>query len=284
MGDKSYTFRYSVVLSIAGSDSSGGAGIQADLKTISALGGYGCTAIAAITAQNTCGVSGIWPLPIEVLRAQMEAIFTDLHVDAVKTGMLHNAETVCCVAETVKKYKVANLVVDPVLVATSGDALSKGGIVEAMKQELFPLAKLITPNLKEAEILSGLEIHTLEDMKQAARKLLKVSSQGVLIKGGHLTGDKMIDVLLLAGMKEPRLLESERIETENLHGTGCTLSSAIATFLAQGFSLEEAVVQAKEYVWHAIQSGADVFTGQGHGPLNHSWQPVKQQKKELSKR
>ena len=281
MGDKSYKFRYAVVLSIAGSDSSGGAGIQADLKTISALGGYGCTAITAITAQNTCGVSGIWPLSMKALCAQMDAVFTDLRVDAVKTGMLHTAETVCCVAEAVKKYKVTNLVVDPVLVATSGDALSRGGIVEAMKQELFPLAKLITPNLKEAEILSGQEIHTLEDMKQAAGKLLEVSPQGVLLKGGHLTGDKMIDVLLIAGMKEPRLLESERIETDNLHGTGCTLSSAIATFLAQGFSLEEAVVRAKEYVWQAIRSGADVFTGRGHGPLNHGWQPVKQQKIEI---
>lgn len=281
MGDKSYKFRYPTVLSIAGSDSSGGAGIQADLKTISALGGYGCTAITAITAQNTCGVSGIWPLSMEALCAQMDAVFTDLRVDAVKTGMLHNAETVCCVADAVRKYKVANLVIDPVLVATSGDALSKGGVVEAMRENLFPFAKLITPNLKEAEILSGEEIHTLEDMKKVAVQLLELSPQGVLIKGGHLTGDKMIDVLLVAGMKEPRLLESDRIETENLHGTGCTLSSAIATFLAQGLTLEEAVVQAKEYVWQAIRSGAEVFTGHGHGPLNHAWQPVRQQIIEL---
>ncbi|MDD4636930.1 MAG: bifunctional hydroxymethylpyrimidine kinase/phosphomethylpyrimidine kinase [Bacteroidales bacterium] len=281
MGDKSYTFRYPTVLSIAGSDSSGGAGIQADLKTISALGGYGCTAITAITAQNTLGVSGIWPLSQEALNAQMDAVFSDLHVDAVKTGMLHNAETVRCVAEAMKRYKVKNLVVDPVLVATSGDALSKGGIVEAMRESLFPLAKLITPNLKEAEILSGQQIQTLEDMKQVAGMLLQVSLQGVLIKGGHLTGVKMIDVLLTAGMKEPLLLESDRIETDNLHGTGCTLSSAIATFLARGFSLEEAVVEAKEYVWQAIRSGAEVFTGEGHGPLNHAWQPVRQQIIEL---
>lgn len=282
MGDKSYTFRYPVVLSIAGSDSCGGAGIQADLKAIAALGGYGCTAITAITAQNTCGVSGIWPLPLEALRAQMEAVFTDLHVDTVKTGMLHNVETVSCVAEAVRKYKVKNLVVDPVLVATSGDALSKGGIVEAMKQELFPLATLITPNLTEAEILSGQKIATLDDMKKVAAQLLAFSPQGVLIKGGHLTGDQMIDVLLVAGMKEPRLLESDRIETDNLHGTGCTLSSAIATFLAQGLALEEAVVQAKEYVWQAICSGVAVFTGHGHGPLNHGWQPVQQQKIKLN--
>src|SRR3989344_4018592 len=229
--------RYVRVLSIAGSDSGGGAGIQADLKTFSALGCYGMTAITAITAQNTCGVTGIHGIPPEMLKAQIDAVVQDIGVDSVKIGMLHSPEVVRVVADAIRTYQLPHVVLDPVMVATSGDRLIASETVSVLVQELFPLAEVITPNLDEAGWL--------------------------------------LDVLATRSGVRQRL-ESARIATPNGHGTGCTLSSAIAAHLAQGLPLQQAVERARAYILGAIAAGADVTTGRGHGPLNHGYAPVAQ--------
>ncbi len=267
---------YPRVLSIAGSDSGGGAGIQADLKTFSALGCYGMTAITAITAQNTQGVRAIHGIPPEILAAQIDAVIEDIGADAVKIGMLHAPEIVRVVAQAIRRHQLRQVVLDPVMVATSGDRLIAQETVAVLVQELFPLATVITPNLDEAELLLGHKIAGIAALEPAARELLALGTQNVLLKGGHLQGDEVVDLLLQPG-QDPVRLASPRIASRNVHGTGCTLSSAIAAHLATGHHLEEAVRLARAYILGAIAAGADVRTGHGHGPLNHGHAPVAMQ-------
>lgn len=266
---------YPVVVSIAGSDSGGGAGIQADLKTIAALGAYGATAITAITAQNTVGVKAIHSVPNDIFRQQLEAIMEDFEVDAVKIGMLHSPEIVEILSEVLRKYKPKHIVVDPVMVATSGDTLIQKPTIEKIKTSLFPLASLITPNLHEASLLLQRDIKTVEDMITATADLLVFGSKAVLIKGGHLPKEIITDVLRLKDDNQVYTFDAAYIDTPNLHGTGCTLSSAIATYLALGHEMKEAVAAAKTYVNSAISHGKDVRIGHGSGPLNHAFDPQK---------
>jgi len=265
--------RYTRVLSIAGSDSGGGAGIQADLKTFAALGCYGMTAITALTAQNTLGVSGIHGVPPEMLKAQLSAVLDDIGVDAVKIGMLHAPEIVRTVAWALRHYGVKQVVLDPVMVATSGDRLIAPDTVQVLVDELFPLATVVTPNLDEAALLLGRPIADAGELEAAARDLLALGAQAVLLKGGHLPGDEVAD-LLVSGDGPAQRLASPRIASRNTHGTGCTLSSAIAAYLALGKPLGQAVAQARSYILQAIAEGADVYTGAGHGPLNHGHAPL----------
>jgi hydroxymethylpyrimidine/phosphomethylpyrimidine kinase len=264
--------RYTRVLSIAGSDSGGGAGIQADLKTFAALGCYGMTAITALTAQNTLGVSAIHGVPPEMLKAQLCAVFDDIGVDAVKIGMLHAPDIVRTVAWALKRYQVQRVVLDPVMVATSGDTLITPMTVQVLVDELFPLATVITPNLDEAALLLSRTIESAHELEAAARDLLAMGAPAVLLKGGHLPGIEVAD-LLVTGAGPVQRLASPRIESRNTHGTGCTLSSAIAAHLALGEPLEQAVALARSYILQAIEHGADVYTGAGHGPLNHGVAP-----------
>jgi hydroxymethylpyrimidine/phosphomethylpyrimidine kinase len=264
--------RYARVLSIAGSDSGGGAGIQADLKTIAALGGYGMTAITAITVQNTVGVRAIQALPAELLAQQIDAVAEDIGVDAVKIGMLHDVAVVRAVAAALQRHRFPHVVLDPVMVATSGDKLITQDTVAVLISELFPLATLITPNLDEAGWLIGRNIRGVDELEGAARELLALGARAVLLKGGHLDGPELTD-LLLAPPAAPQRWSARRIATRNTHGTGCTLSSAIACQLALGEPLAAAVQSARAYVRGALAAGADVATGHGHGPLNHGFAP-----------
>ena len=270
---KDETFRYLRVLTIAGSDSGGGAGIQADLKTIASLGCYGMTAITAITAQNTMGVTAIHGVPPEILKAQLQAVLDDIGVDSVKVGMLHSPEIVEVVAWAIDHYKLDKVVLDPVMVATSGDTLVGQDTVKVLVRELFGRASVVTPNLDEAALLLGHPIDRIAALGQAAIDLLGLGAQAVLLKGGHLAGDEVVDVLAQPN-HAPIHLQLRRIESRNVHGTGCTLSSAIACFLALGLDLPEAVAQARDYILRAIAKGANVHTGQGHGPLNHGYAPI----------
>ena len=265
--------RYTRVLSIAGSDSGGGAGIQADLKTFAALGCYGMTAITALTAQNTLGVSGIHGVPPEMLKAQLSAVLDDIGVDAVKIGMLHAPDIVRTVAWALRHYGVKQVVLDPVMVATSGDRLIAPDTVQVLVDELFPLATVVTPNLDEAALLLGRPIADAGELDAAARDLLALGAKAVLLKGGHLPGDEVAD-LLVSGDGPAQRLASPRIASRNTHGTGCTLSSAIAAYLALGHPLDQAVAKARGYILQAIAEGADVYTGAGHGPLNHGHAPL----------
>jgi len=267
------TARYVRVLSIAGSDSGGGAGVQADLKTFGALGCYGMTAITALTAQNTQGVSGIHGVPPAFLKAQLQAVLDDIGVDAVKIGMLHAPEVVEVVAWAIDHYRLRKVVLDPVMVATSGDRLMAAETVQVLVQQLFPRATVITPNLDEAALLLGRAIDGIDALDEAATALLALGAPAVLLKGGHLPGNDVLDVLAQADGTRLRLPTS-RIATPNGHGTGCTLSSAIACYLAQGLGLAQAVQQARGYILQAIGAGAHVRTGHGHGPLNHGFAPV----------
>ncbi|MBN0988138.1 bifunctional hydroxymethylpyrimidine kinase/phosphomethylpyrimidine kinase [Amphritea pacifica] len=258
-----------IALTIAGSDSGGGAGIQADLKAFSALGVYGASAITAITAQNTREVRAIHPVPLPVLSEQICAVFDDLNVAAVKTGMLGDAETVACVADTLEQYRPAYLVVDPVMVAKSGDALLLDSAVETLKKRLFPLASLITPNLPEAAVLLGCpQPGTLAEMETMVQQLFALGAGAVLLKGGHLEGtDDAVD-LLFDGEQLYRFC-SPRIATRNTHGTGCTLASAITAGLASGLRLPEAVQKAKDYIATAISAADRLQVGHGQGPVHH---------------
>ncbi len=276
----SATQRYVRVLSIAGSDSGGGAGIQADLKTFAALGCYGMTAITALTAQNTRGVTGIHAVPPEFLRAQISAVVEDIGVDAVKLGMLHAPEIVEVVAWAIDHYRLPHVVLDPVMVATSGDRLIAEDTVQMLVRELFPRACLVTPNLDEAALLIGHGIPGPEALDAAADALLALGAPAVLLKGGHLQGDVVVDVLAQAGVARQRFA-APRIASHNLHGTGCSLSSAIAAYLALGHVLPDAVAHARAYVRAAITAGAAVRVGAGHGPLNHGHAPVPQVRRPL---
>ena len=266
-------FRYPRVLSIAGSDSGGGAGIQADLKTFSALGCYGMTAITAITAQNTIGVSAIHGVPVEVLKAQIRAVLDDIGADAIKIGMLHSPEVVGVVAWALDTYRIEHVVLDPVMVATSGDPLIAKETVQVLVDELFPRASVVTPNLDEATLLLGRDIAGVDDLDRAATDLLALGARAVVLKGGHLPGDEVVDVLATQEGTRQRL-QSPRIASRNVHGTGCTLSSAIAAHLALGLALPQAVAEARRFILAAIAGGAEVQTGHGHGPLNHGHAPV----------
>lgn len=271
---------YIPVLSIAGSDCSGGAGIQADLKTISALGSYAATAITAVTVQNTCGVRAIHPIPADIVKGQIAAVMDDIHPEAIKIGMVNDIAVIRAIAESLKQYRPRFVVFDPVMVSTSGHKLIEDDAIQVITHELMPLADLITPNLKEAEVLCGTSIHTVDEMQQAAQKLLQFGSKAVLLKGGHLEGDQMIDILLMAEEASPRIYTAQKVNSQNTHGTGCTLSSAIATLLAQGESLPDAVAKAKAYVRTGIEQGQDVEIGAGHGPLNHFFAPISMKIKE----
>lgn len=266
---------YPRVLTIAGSDSGGGAGIQADLKTMSALGCYGMSAITALTAQNTRGVTGIHAVPPAFLKQQLQAVIEDIGVDAVKIGMLHAPEIVEVVAWAIDHYELPHVVLDPVMVATSGDRLIAQETVQVLVRELFPRAVVVTPNLDEAALLVGHAIPDAQALEPAAGELLALGARAALLKGGHLAGEELVDVLGQAGAP-PRFeqFRGQRIHSINTHGTGCTLSSAIACGLALGLDLREAVVQAREYVRGAMAAGAIVRTGGGHGPLNHGFAPV----------
>lgn len=268
--------RYPIVLTIAGSDSGGGAGIQADLKTIAALGAYGASAITALTAQNTLGVRAIHPVPAEFLKQQLEAIFEDIEVDAVKIGMINTVEVALIIADMIDRFKPGFVVFDPVMVSTSGARLIQQETVAVLWKELFSRADLITPNLDEAEILIGRKIGSVSEMQEAAIEMVEKGCKAVLLKGGHLIGPVLYDVLTMQD-EEPLRLETTFIESKNVHGTGCTLSSAIATYIALGHSQPEAVLFAKTYIAGAIEAGKNVTTGKGSGPLNHSYSPTKMQ-------
>ncbi len=278
-----FRFEYPRVLSIAGSDSGGGAGIQADLKTISALGCYGMTAITALTAQNTCGVRAIHGVPPQMLRDQIDAVIEDIGAHAVKIGMLHAPEIVRTVAEAIDRHALKNVVFDPVMVATSGAVLIEKSAMESLVGELFPRAAVITPNLDEAALLVKRSLNSAEDMEQAALDLLAQGAHAVLLKGGHLPGETVVD-LLITESGERHWMEAPRIHSPNTHGTGCTLSSAIAAYLALGASLAEAVHSARAYVRAALLAGAQVSTGKGGGPLNHGYSPVAMRLKALGER
>ena len=267
------TQHYPRLLTIAGSDSGGGAGIQADLKTFAALGCYGMTAITAITAQNTVGVRAIHGIPAEMLKAQIEAVVEDIGVDAVKIGMLHSPEIVRVVAWAIDHFKLPHVVLDPVMVATSGDTLVGQETVQVLVRELFPRATVVTPNLDEAALLLKRNINRVEELDAAAQDLLALGANAALLKGGHLAGSEVVDVLAQPGQPHTRL-QSARIASRNVHGTGCTLSSAIAAHLALGYPLDAAVKLARAYILQAIAAGAAVHTGGGHGPLNHGHAPV----------
>lgn len=256
------------VLSIAGSDPSGGAGIQADIKAISALRGYAMSAITALTVQNTLGVTDVLPVPPHIIAAQIKACLDDIGADAIKTGMLHDAAAIETVATSLSSIaKTAPLVIDPVMVSKSGAALLQNEAVAALITHLIPLAAIITPNIPEAEALTGLTIKTADDMKAALPALVKHGARAVLLKGGHLHGPMVVDMLWENGAVTQ--WASPRINTKHTHGTGCTLASALATLLAQGLSLKDACGAARAYVEGAIIN-APAF-GHGHGPLNHSW-------------
>jgi hydroxymethylpyrimidine/phosphomethylpyrimidine kinase len=258
-----------IVLSIAGSDSGGGAGIQADIKAISATGGYACTAITAITSQNTLGVNAVFPIPVEHIEQQLEAVFSDLNVCAVKVGMLANTDIIKVVARTLKKYKPQHIVVDPVMVATSGDLLLKDDAISTLISELLPISDIITPNLPEAAALVGLPAPKNEtEIEPIVLALKTLGAKYVLLKGGHFidspsSNDLLIGPDLAVELNAPRTL------TSNTHGTGCTLSSALASYLAQGYSIEESAKLAKSYISNAISRADELVIGQGHGPVNH---------------
>jgi hydroxymethylpyrimidine/phosphomethylpyrimidine kinase len=270
--NSSAAFRYPRVLSIAGSDSGGGAGIQADLKTMAALGCYGMTAITALTAQNTLGVRSIHAVPLSILADQIDAVVEDIGVDAVKIGMLHSADTVRTVAAALQRHRLERVVLDPVMIATSGAVLIDEPAIDVLVAELFPLAALVTPNLDEAALLVKQPLRGEADMEAAARRLLERGARAVLVKGGHLPGETVSDLLLARGAA-PVWMRGERIASPNTHGTGCTLSSAIASHLALGAALPEAVARARDYVRGALAAGARVRTGAGSGPLNHGHAP-----------
>lgn len=261
--------KYKTALTIAGSDSSGGAGIQADIKTFSALGCYAMSVITALTAQNTTGVRGIHAVPPEFAEEQLEAVFTDIPPDSVKIGMLYSAELIETVARMLTKYRARNIVLDPVMAAQSGDRLLQEEAVEAVKTHLMPMATVVTPNAPEAEILLDSPIRNTADMERAARNLAKFQSKSILVKGGHMEGAESTDILFIPSQNRLVHLRGVRVATRNNHGTGCTLSSAIASFLAHGLTLEDAVLKAKDYLTSAMEAGAVYQIGKGHGPVHH---------------
>lgn len=255
------------VLVIAGSDSGGGAGIQADVKTITALGGYAATAVTALTAQNTLGVHGVLTTPPAFVRQQIEVVLQDIGADVIKTGMLADAEIVAVVAQALEAHPELPLVLDPVMVAKGGAALLSEGAITAIVQRLLPRATLATPNAPEAARLTGLPVRTLEEQKAAGRALISAGAKAALVKGGHLEGERVADVLVTP--EGEHVFESQRLAVRATHGTGCTLASAIAARLAQGASLKAAVADGREFVFEAMRRAPGF--GKGHAPLDHAW-------------
>lgn len=255
------------ILVIAGSDSGGGAGIQADIKTITALGGFAATAITALTAQNTLGVHGVMPVPVDFIRQQIAVVMDDIGADVIKIGMLGDHATIAAVCDALQDYAAGlPIVLDPVMVAKGGHALLAADAVSVLRERLLPMAAVITPNLPEAEALTGLTIHTLADMRIAAAALLKQGAPAVLLKGGHLDADDVVD--LLATPDGIEAFGAPRILTRHTHGTGCTMASAVATGLAQGLDLRRSVIRARAYVRAALLNAPGY--GRGHGPLDHT--------------
>lgn len=267
-------YKYPIVLSIAGSDSGGGAGIQADLKTFSSLGCYGATAITAVTVQNTLGVSAIHSIPVEIVIGQIKAVMDDIKPRAIKLGMIYSAELAAAIADFLKDYQHVPIIFDPVMVSSSGHQLINTDALDRLKQHLFPIIRLLTPNLSEASLITGMPVETVNDMKKAASDIIKQGCKAVLIKGGHLQGTDLYDVYLDNKGTE-HTFPSKSINSPNTHGTGCTLSSAIASFLALGDDMLTSIERAKTYVHQAIEYGKDVKTGEGQGPLNHFFDPWK---------
>lgn len=261
--------KYNRVLTIAGSDSGGGAGIQADIKAISAMGCYAASAITAVTVQNTLGVEAVHPIPLDILAGQIDAVLSDIGADAVKIGMLHSSEVVQVVAEKLRAYGVENVVLDPVMVSTSGHRLIEESAIATLKSTLLPISRVITPNIPEAEILAEVKIESNAQLCEVARALSMGGKVSVLLKAGHLTEERLVDIFYNAESDTILELPSVRIHTPNTHGTGCTLSSAFAAALARGLSLDDAARAAKEYINEAIVSGAGYTIGSGHGPVDH---------------
>lgn len=260
---------YKRALTIAGSDPSGGAGIQADLKTFSACGCFGTTAIVAVVDENTIGVTGVHPIPVNFVAGQIKSVLDDIGTDAIKIGMLHSSELILTVKDTLLKYNIKNIVLDPVMVATSGDKLLQDEAIDTLKNELIPFARVITPNIPEAEILLGKKIDSQDDLPKVIKELSVNRSVSVLLKAGHLNDEKLTDVFYNAETDEIIELTSQRVHTKNTHGTGCTFSSAIAAYLAHGLSLNDALRRAKEYMENAILAGAEYEIGKGNGPIHH---------------
>ncbi|WP_461532892.1 bifunctional hydroxymethylpyrimidine kinase/phosphomethylpyrimidine kinase [Sinomicrobium sp.] len=273
-------YKYPSVLAIAGFDGSGGAGIQADIKTISALGCYATSVLTALPVQNTQGVRNIFHIPVKAVSEQIEAIMDDVFPDAIKIGMVHTPELVETIVKTLAKYKKVPIVFDPVMVATSGHRLIEKETIQTIVKELFPISDILTPNMDEASILADMQVKTLDDMKIAGEKIKDLGGKHILLKGGHQTTAK-ITSLFYSDKHSSRVFESLKLNTNNTHGSGCTLSSAIASFIAQGKSLNDAVACAQAYVSEAIINGSDVQTGKGNGPLNHFFNPQKLIKNEL---
>jgi hydroxymethylpyrimidine/phosphomethylpyrimidine kinase len=260
---------YHTVLSIAGSDSIGGAGIQADIKTCCAMGVYAMTAVTAITAQNTLGVDEVELCRPEMLRAQIRSVVSDVRPDAVKIGMIGNGKAVEIIAEEIRSFGLTNVVVDPIIAATSGDSLSGEGFTKALHDHLAPLATLLTPNLPEAAKLTGIVADDVDGMRHLASMMSRSFGTSILLKGGHLTGTKELTDVLVTTDGEIRKFTYPPVNTPNTHGTGCSLSSAIAANLAGGLSLSDAIAEAEEWLHKAIEAGADYAIGSGHGPINH---------------
>ena len=269
---------YPIVLSIAGSDSSGGAGIQADLKTFSSLGVYGATAITAITAQNTQSVHSQFALPPQMVYDQIIAVIDDLHPAFVKIGMLSNAKIVRAVAESLSQYSLP-IILDPVIVSTSGHRLLSLKAQEVLKEKLLPMSTLITPNIPEMKALTDMPLSSFEEKQTAAQHLINYGVKAVLLNGGHEEGNTKTDILFTQSANgiESTLFTATTISTRNIHGTGCTLSSAITAFLARGLCLNDAITEAKNYITNAITAGADIKIGHGSGPVNHGFNPLKMQ-------
>lgn len=267
--------RYPVVLTIAGSDSGGGAGIQADIKAISATGSYAASAITAVTVQNTLGVTAVHNVPANIVRGQIDAVLDDIGADVVKIGMLGSDELVRAVRDCLMEHNFTNIVLDPVMVATSGDRLTEEAAIPVLATELAPYSRILTPNIPEAEILSGEKIYSGKDLPEIGKLLSDRMSDisgrkvSVLMKAGHLEGEQMVDYFYNAEEGHIIELKAPHIITPNTHGTGCTLSSALASYLAQGLGPDDAVRHAKEYVTRALSSGAGYEIGHGHGPVNH---------------
>lgn len=275
---KKYT--YPSVLTIAGFDGSGGAGIQADIKTASALGCFSTSVLTALPVQNTQGVRTIYPIPVEAVADQIEAILDDIFPDAIKIGMVHTPQLVETIVSTLGKYKKIPLVFDPVMVATSGHRLIEEDTIAAITEKLFPIADVITPNMDEAAILAKMKVETLEDLYAAGKEIKKLGCRSILLKGGHQE-TSTITSLFYDENDKFHSFETVKFNTNNTHGSGCTLSSAIASYLAQGKTLYDAVSLGQDYVYQAIDNGKDVQTGHGNGPLNHFFNPQKLIKNEM---
>lgn len=275
---KKYT--YPSVLTIAGFDSSGGAGIQADIKTISALGCYATSVLTALPVQNTTGVRKIYPIPMEAVADQIEAVLDDIIPQSIKIGMVHTPQLVDTIINTLNKYPKIPIVFDPVMVATSGDRLIEEETVKTIIEKLFPIAEIITPNMDEASILAGMDVKNLEDMQTAGKKILSSGCKNILLKGGHQESPTVTSIFFDEKGNQSSF-ETEKFITNNTHGSGCTLSSAIAAYLARGEELSMAVKLGQQYVFEAIRNGKDVVTGNGNGPLNHFFNPHKLIKNDL---